>query len=298
MDLSICIFLLSRFVFFNCYVVLLFAWKTKKMQMDKSMFSMFPPFWLSFFPIDFASGFFQFWSFAFDFSRVFLFLHFSSLKIIGISYLGEHNLRSSYSILYDPLIHLWPIFSQYDMQIIMLQDYLSVVHALRKAMLCLCHMGRYFTSNPISHAPANTCRHWLPALILLKDMEDVLYINCLGKDIGNSGGIFLMCELWTEHSITLCWVLLFLGLLDIENVWTNLITYRAARLDHPSQITKGKPRHSCPHPCTVRKCVLNMNDDACMRAHASFSVSLSPVLSMICVRGVAMSNCCCASRLG
>lgn len=36
----------------------------------------------------------------------------------------------------------------------------------------------------------------------------------------------------------------------------------------------------------------------CMRAHASFPVSLSPVLSMICARGVAMSNCCCASRLG
>ena len=93
MDLSICIFLLSRFVFFNCYVVLLFAWKTKKCKWTSPCFPMFPPFWLSCFsPIDFASGFFQFWSFAFWFSMCFpLFGICSSLKIITISYWGEHN---------------------------------------------------------------------------------------------------------------------------------------------------------------------------------------------------------------
>ena len=165
-------------------------------------------------------------------------------------------------------------------------------HVARLSFCCACFeesdvvfvsYGQILHFNPKSHAPANTCRHWLPALILLKDMEDVLYRNCLGKDIGKSWGIFLMCELWTEHSITLCWVLLFLELLDIENVWTNLITYRAARLDHPSQITKGKPRHSCPHPCTVRKCQYEWR---CMHASTQilFGIIVSGVVNDLCAR--------------
>ena len=158
--------------------------------MDKSMFSMFPLFDFPFFPIYFASGFFLFWRFAFDSSLVFLFLHFSSLKIIGISYLGEHNLRSSYSILYDPLIHQWPIFSQYDMQITILQDYLSVVHALRKAMLCLCHMGRYFTSIPnLTHLqiPAGTgCQLWSCWKIWRTCYIEIAW----GKTLGSPGEYF------------------------------------------------------------------------------------------------------------
>ena len=65
----------------------------KQMQMDKSVFSpCFFPSWRSFFSHLFCFRFFQFWSFAFWCSTCLPFVSiFSSLKIIRISYWGEHN---------------------------------------------------------------------------------------------------------------------------------------------------------------------------------------------------------------
>ena len=72
----------------------------KKCKWTSPFLPMFFPFWRSFlFPIYFASGFFRFWSVAFWFSMWFPFLAcFSSLKIIRISYSGEHKTRQDHSI--------------------------------------------------------------------------------------------------------------------------------------------------------------------------------------------------------
>ena len=67
--------------------------KCKKMQMDKTIFSPFFPFWRSFFfPIYFASCSFPVLKCCFLIIHVFsFFCIFSSLKIIWTSYRGQHN---------------------------------------------------------------------------------------------------------------------------------------------------------------------------------------------------------------
>ena len=68
------------------------------MQMDKSFFSHVLPFLTFLFsPVHFASFFFSFEVLLFDFPCVFLFfVFFSNLKIIRISYWGEHKDRPNF----------------------------------------------------------------------------------------------------------------------------------------------------------------------------------------------------------
>ena len=135
MDLSICIFL-HLFCFFD-FFLLLFCFfllfsrqeakkkakkkkkqnrskKTKKqkkatkMQMDKSIFSCFSPFWRSFFSHLFCFLYFSVLKFCFLIFHLFsFFCIFSSLKIFRISHWGEHKPTSN-------LIWQWKIstFSQ------------------------------------------------------------------------------------------------------------------------------------------------------------------------------------------